>query len=864
MRKFLSILLCVLLLLSCTILPVFAEEKVLTISTKEDFLTFAVNCRLDSYSKGLSVQLTADIDLTDTEFRGIPVFFGTFIGNGHQLTGVSITPEGSHVGFFRYVEEGAVISDLHIRGTVAPGGTGSAVGGIAGVNAGTIRECSFSGTVTGTDNVGGIAGKNALTGIIEGCATESQTTVSGSHFVGGIAGENSGVVRTCANSGSINTTEKQNKVDISDITIDTLTGTESTITVTDIGGIAGSSSGVIRSCENKGNVGYPHIGYNIGGIAGRQAGFLTECVNYGTVHGRKDVGGIVGQLEPSTTLIFREDTIQVLSGQLEELSRLTDKAADHADSSGEKLSTQIAQLDTQVQSAKDATDKLIPDANTLPDPDSVIAAGAELSSTLTQIGATLGAITSETETGAQTLTADIIAISKQMDAIEKTLQSGEDGIHSDIADISGQDTDADTTAKISLSTNAGPVSGDWSTGGIAGCIGFENDLDPELDISISGSASLNQTCDIRAVVRSCINTSAVTGKNRNTGGVVGLMTLGLVQDCTDTAPVSAAAGDYTGGIVGQANGGFIRSCFVKATVTGGYCTGGVAGTAPVLIDCRVMARLAGTEATGAIVGKAEDRSQVSGNFYLPVGTDIGGIDGISFDGCAQPQTLDSFLALDALPDLFKTNNVTFRFPDGSQQTLTVAQGSSPDSTSIPSIPAQDGTVSTWIGLDGAVLDNILFDSVFEVSNVILPTTLASDVLRKNGQPVLLVQGTFPIGSILTAQQIDADPRMEACMEAWNIDLPEGSQQLRYQLPEGCDPSNVLLRLQNADYSWRDVPFTVDGNYIIAAVQNGDRALQLVKAPASYTVLILTGATLLLVGTSFTIAVLLHRKKKKKS
>lgn len=37
-------------------------------------------------------------------------------------------------------------------------------------------------------------------------------------------------------------------------------------------------------------------------------------------------------------------------------------------------------------------------------------------------------------------------------------------------------------------------------------------------------------------------------------------------------------------------------------------------------------------------------------------------------------------------------------------------------------------------------------------------------------------------------------RMDACLEVWSINLPEGSQQLRFQLPKGCNPDKVLLRL----------------------------------------------------------------------
>lgn len=74
---------------------------------------------------------------------------------------------------------------------------------------------------------------------------------------------------------------------------------------------------MIQSCTNTGSVGYEHMGYNVGGIAGRQSGYLDGCRNTGTVQGRKDVGGIAGQLEPQVTLRYNEDLLDQLWGKLE-------------------------------------------------------------------------------------------------------------------------------------------------------------------------------------------------------------------------------------------------------------------------------------------------------------------------------------------------------------------------------------------------------------------------------------------------------------------------------------------------------------------------------------------------------------------
>ena len=294
-RKLLPLLLCLAMLLTAP-LTVLAEEKEegLVLSTAEEFLAFAENCRLDSYSLGLQVRLAADIDLTGLDFQGIPIFSGTLEGGGYTISGLKITRSGSVTGLFRYLTEEATVRDLKLSGAIGSG-SGVTVGALAGTNSGRIENCSFVGSVSGSANVGGFVGINSVTGILEGCSAAG--TLEGSHFIGGIVGANAGVIRDCRSEAAVNATSRENRVEIGDITLDAITGSENVAAVTDIGGIAGTSTGVIRNCENRGTVGYKHMGYNIGGIAGSQSGLIAECVNYGPVSGRKEVGGIVGHLQ---------------------------------------------------------------------------------------------------------------------------------------------------------------------------------------------------------------------------------------------------------------------------------------------------------------------------------------------------------------------------------------------------------------------------------------------------------------------------------------------------------------------------------------------------------------------------------------
>lgn len=310
------------------------DYAAIEISTEEDLRKLAENCVLDSWSRDKKVILQNDIVLSMASEFSIPTFAGIFDGGGYTISNVKLTGNGSTVGLFRYVQEGAKIRNLTVTGEVSPSGSQDQVGGIVGVNYGSIENCNFAGNVIGDTNVGGIAGVNAESGEIRRCT--SSGNVIGNHSAGGIVGNNHGVLNNCSNSGDINTYSTEVTYDLEDITIDNLEQINSTSNVaahTDTGGIAGISDGKIYYCSNSGAIGYQHVGYNTGGIVGRlHQGYLQNCTNTGHVQGRKDVGGIVGQMEP-----FLE--IQYLSDKLKELDTETDKFLDILDATQKDVSS---------------------------------------------------------------------------------------------------------------------------------------------------------------------------------------------------------------------------------------------------------------------------------------------------------------------------------------------------------------------------------------------------------------------------------------------------------------------------------------------------------------------------------------------
>ena len=183
------------------------------ISTEESLRAFAAAVKADdgngTYAHaGVTLYLAGDIALTGT---WTPVgstatyvgdfFAGTFDGCGHTISGLNVQGSTVNQGLFAAINK-ATIRNLNVSGTVSCG-TKNYVGGIVGkVQAGTIENCSFSGSVTG-GYTGGIAGGlNSNNVTISGCANLAAVTGT---TAGGILGywKNTAAIRDCYNTGSV-------------------------------------------------------------------------------------------------------------------------------------------------------------------------------------------------------------------------------------------------------------------------------------------------------------------------------------------------------------------------------------------------------------------------------------------------------------------------------------------------------------------------------------------------------------------------------------------------------------------------------------------------------------------------------------
>ena len=338
------------------------------IDSVDSLKAFSRKCRLDTWSQNKKVYLTEDLNLAGSEFVSIPTFGGCFDGQGHTISGLAVRDSVSYTGLFSYTQRTAVITGLHVQGTVRPAGSRMVVGGIVGDNSGIVINCSFEGIVEGSDYVGAIAGFNEQSGILMKCTSRGKVT--GAHYTGGIAGENAGNIAGCTNEAEINTSNEDKSKSIEDISLAQYTsglldaGSSSeeaekeaaVISNTiDTGGIAGLSTGIIQFCSNSGKIGYEHVGYNTGGIAGRQSGYVYACENTGTVCGRKDVGGIAGQTEPYIAIDLTEDITRQLMENIDKMHELTGQMLDDAGAESDTLSNRLAVVQNFVDKALDDT-----------------------------------------------------------------------------------------------------------------------------------------------------------------------------------------------------------------------------------------------------------------------------------------------------------------------------------------------------------------------------------------------------------------------------------------------------------------------------------------------------------------------------
>lgn len=876
MRKRITALLAAALLLGglCAPAAAQAQESTLTISTPEQLQQLARDCSSDTYSVGLTVYLANDIDAGGKELS-IPTFAGVFDGQGYTIRGIHLSQEASPAGFFAYVQPSAVVRNLKVVGQVAPSGDVSYAGGIAGRNSGTIENCTFSGTVSAAGYLGGIAGRNEESGVISGCISDG--VVHGTRYVGGIAGENGGTLSACNNAAAVSTTvtdtsdPQQTLADLTDTVYRLFQNRDSVAGdsyMSDIGGIAGNSTGSVTGCVNSGPVGYPHVGYNIGGIAGQQSGHISNCINRGTVQGRKDVGGIVGQMVPDISIQYTESSIDALQGELAALQTLLDQTAGHAESGNAAVSGHVSQIsdyaDDAQSSARDIAGQLRDWADT-PDPDTLPDCREEseaLNSSLSAMFNELGALGEDMSGSGATLSSDIKAVNRQFNTVMNLflnlLSDTQDVNYTDVyEDVSDESIYSAVDGKLTACENRGTVSADLNVGGIAGSMAIEYDTDPEDDLLSSGQRTSHFTYETKAILLECRNYGAVTARKNCAGSVVGRMDLGTVYACGGYGSTESESGNYVGGVAGYSLSS-IRRSFAKCPLSGQRFMGGIAGSGSRISDCRSMVEITDCIRSGGGVA-GELTGEASGNYF--VSDTLAGIDRISYAGKAEKINYETLCALEGIPSEFLSLTVTFMADGSVLRSETLHYGDSLPADAFPILPQKDGYYAHW---DKESLTDLHFDQIVSVVYTTYLAALPSQQTR-DGKPDLFAVGQFRSGDELTSKTLDSPAQAECsgALETWQLSMPADgldSHEIRYLPPEDA-PSRLTVYVRQADGSWARVEHSTFGSYLTFRMDGSEGAFCVVASAVSYWLAAVLAAAALLAVLGL---VLLLRKKRRRN
>lgn len=802
--------------------PGFTDSDTILISNKKELHQLSQDASFDQWSLGKTVILEADIDLGNEVFTPIPIFAGIFDGNGHTITGLNIRAEGSAQGLFRYLEEGGVIKDLSVEGTIRPNGDRDIIGGIVGHNEGTIENSKFIGIVKGRDTVGGLVGFNATTGDIVDSSFQGE--INGETQVGGITGYNSGIVLRSINKSEVNTIIKSNHF------------------YSDIGGIVGVNIGVINDAENIGQVGYPSMGYNIGGIAGRQSGYIKSSTNYGAVYGRKEVGGIVGKMEPYENLIIPPSKLEELEDEIGSLETASEKMITNAERSSQVIDVSLSGLQRNINNTKDHVQTLINQTGEEINQSSYRRAKENFFSSINNISTSISNINTNIGTQNNTLVDDMEAVNDGffdvteilMNIIEE-LTAGELETEDIVTDVSREVVSSNTEGTVSDSRNLGIIHGDSNVGGIAGTMSFILNFDPKIDLDVEDRLTINTVLETQSIVRDSESTGHIISRLNNVGGITGHMEHGYITDCIASGTIESTNGNYIGGIAGQAYGA-IDSSYVKSILKGKDYIGGIAGYGKEITNSYTLIQIDKSNAyIGAIAGDVTEDSTIERNYF--VNDILNGIDGISYAGHAEPMEYEDFISSSDIPQIFEEFILTFKLDNKLVDTLTFEYGDSLLEEDMPEIPLKEGYYGRW-QIDNT---NITFDKEVHGEYVPYLTILESEERRDNVLSTILVEGKFTQWDSLALNKIEifVDEEEQEPLEQWRLNIPEDGQAthtIRYYPPDGYE--NLDIYVLNKEH-WIKTDSKLDGNYLVFESSDTNVTFRLVEGEPVIEYLILS-------------------------
>ena len=331
-----------------------------SICSRDQLDDFAANCNTSTkVSCDQNITLRTNVDYSGATFNmisGLNVddgFLGVLDGGGHTISGITLDLNIQTAGFIR-VNRGTVKdlnltevnmeNDLAYTGIVTGENEGSIIrvytagigsnnaiegpttssqfiGGIAGINRGTITESWSAANVSSSANwIGGITGQHSFGATISrSIATGSAT---GRSSVGGAAGVSQGTITDSYAEGDVFNNAFGNVGGfVGSASGGTISNSYATGDVTgasgNIGGFAGYITAQVSDCYATGDVSGGTV-TGIGGFAGTldSSGDIFDCSASGSVTatGGSRAGGAIGQTEGGSTVYRCKSTGPSVSG----------------------------------------------------------------------------------------------------------------------------------------------------------------------------------------------------------------------------------------------------------------------------------------------------------------------------------------------------------------------------------------------------------------------------------------------------------------------------------------------------------------------------------------------------------------------
>lgn len=207
-------------------------------------------------------------------------FRGSYDGNGFKVSGLTINSNADYKGLFGSARFSTIknvkLTEVNILGD-------SWVGGLVGINAGKIEDCNVSGSVEGSNDVGGLVGLNGESGKITKSFALSQ--VEGKFYVGGLVGANNkGKIENSYSTGSVIGKEKTGGLVGENTRSAFIKNSYSTSTVTGATQVGGL------------------VGYNVK-LDNGEIGTIENSYAIGKVSGKSEFGGLVGKNDEGASII---------------------------------------------------------------------------------------------------------------------------------------------------------------------------------------------------------------------------------------------------------------------------------------------------------------------------------------------------------------------------------------------------------------------------------------------------------------------------------------------------------------------------------------------------------------------------------